>query len=77
MCVAQPSYTNPLHILQGINALLLPQLPLLLTSTEIQRVQVRQLLQLQYRCVISNDLWPSAIVLSGNAALVMTERVCV
>lgn len=39
MCVAQPSYTNPLHILQGVNALLLPQLPLLLTSTEIQRVQ--------------------------------------
>lgn len=40
MCVAQPSFTNPLHILQGINALLLPQLPLLLTSTEIQRVKV-------------------------------------
>lgn len=39
MCVAQPSYTNPLHILQGLNALLLPQLPLLLTATEIQRVQ--------------------------------------
>lgn len=40
MCVAQPTYYNPLHILQGLNALLLPQLPLLLTSTEIQRVQV-------------------------------------
>jgi hypothetical protein len=42
MCVAQPSYTNPLHILQGLNALLLPQLPLLLTATEIERVQVSQ-----------------------------------
>jgi hypothetical protein len=40
MCVAQPNFYNPLHILQGLNALLLPQLPLLLTSTEIQRVQV-------------------------------------
>lgn len=40
MCVAAPSFTNPLHILQGLNAMLLPQLPLLLSSTDIQRVQV-------------------------------------
>lgn len=32
--------TNPLHILQGLNAMLLPQLPLLLSSTDIKRVQV-------------------------------------
>jgi len=41
MCVTRPNLTNPMHLLQLINAFLLPSVPLLLTSSDIQRVQVR------------------------------------
>eukprot|EP00879_Flechtneria_rotunda_P002300 GHRR01002493.1.p1 GENE.GHRR01002493.1~~GHRR01002493.1.p1 ORF type:complete len:398 (+),score=95.95 GHRR01002493.1:154-1347(+) len=39
MCMARPSFTNPLHLLQVANAALLPQFPLFLNSQELQRVK--------------------------------------
>jgi len=43
MCVAYPSYTNPIHLAQLLNTLLLPSVPLLLSAAEIRGVQVRLL----------------------------------
>lgn len=40
MCVARPSLTNSLHVLQLANAFLLPSLPLAISSVEMQRIQV-------------------------------------
>lgn len=75
MCVAQPSYTNPLHILQGINALLLPQLPLLLNSTEIQRVQVNGKQETNSLAGISAPM-PCWFTTSSAPAAVARRRQC-